>query len=397
VYAVGSVRATAIRIAKISIAQNLNSCVNALRENMDSRERVFLALKHQEPDRVPRDFWATAETYHKLCRRLNLRHATAVLDQFDIDVRYIEGPRYIGPKLLVHPDGSENDIWGVPRLRQETGAGETAQSYKSVTRFPLAQITERRQFDDYEFWPSPDWFDYSPVYEEAKAVRGRGRVAAFMGDRLNRFAQLKPAMYLRGIDQALMDMRAEPEIFQAITDRLTGFYNEYLTRILEAARGLIDILVTGDDFGQQNGPLCSVELWEQRLRAGFEGYIKIAHAAGVPVMHHTCGSIYRLLPKFVECGLDVLQALQPGVAEMDFRKIKSEFGNRICFQGGVGIQRALPFGTPADVRAEVRERIEALAPGGGYIISTSHNIQGDTPVENVLSLIKAYEEFGAYR
>ena len=364
---------------------------------MNSRERVFLALKHQEPDRVPRDFWATAETYNKLCRRLNLPNATAVLDHFDIDVRYLEGPRYIGPKLLVHPDGSENDIWGVPRIQQDTGAGETAQSYKSVTRFPLAHITERGRLDDYEFWPNPDWFDYSPVYEEAKAVRERGRVTAFMGDRLNRFAQLKPAMYLRGIDQALMDMVIEPEIFQAITDRLTGFYSTYLTRILEAARGMIDILVTGDDFGQQRGPLCSVELWDKRLRAGFESYIKIAHAAGVPVMHHTCGSIHRLLPRFVECGLDILQALQPGVAGMDFASIKAEFGSRICFQGGISIQSALPLGTPADVRAEVRDRIEALAPGGGYIISTSHNIQGDTPVENILALIKAYEEFGAYR
>jgi len=364
---------------------------------MDSRERVFLALRHQEPDRVPRDFWATTETNNKLCRRLNLPNATAVLDHFDIDVRYIEGPRYIGPKLLVHPDGSENDIWGVPRIRQETGSGDTVQSYKSVTRFPLANITDSRQLADYEFWPSPDWFDYAPVYAEAKAVRDRGRVVAFMGDRLNRFAQLKPAMYLRGIDQALMDMLVEPEIFEEITSRLRKFYTEYLTRILEAARGTIDILVTGDDFGQQGGTLCSVALWEQRLRAGFEGYIKIAHQAGVPVMHHTCGSIYRLLPKFVECGLDILQALQPGTAEMDFKKIKTEFGDRICFQGAISIQRALPFGTPADVRKEVRERIEALAPGGGYIISTSHNIQGDTPVENVLALIKAYDEFGSYR
>ena len=364
---------------------------------MDSRERVFLALKHQEPDRVPRDFWATAETYDKLCRRLNLPNATAVLNHFDIDVRYLEGPRYLGPKLLVHPDGSENDIWGVPRIQQHTGSGDTAQSYKSVTRFPLAGITDPAQLDDYEFWPSPDWFDYTPIYEQGKAVREQGRVAAFMGDRLNRFAQLKPAMYLRGIDQALMDMLTEPEIFRAITDRLTRFYNEYLTRILEAARGMIDILVTGDDFGQQQGLLCSLALWEQRLRPGFAGYIRLAHAAGVPVMHHTCGAIYRLLPKFAECGLDILQSLQPGVAEMDFGRIKTEFGDRICFQGAIGIQRALPFGTPEEVRAEVRERSEALAPGGGYIISTAHNIQGDVPVENVLALMKAYVEFGGYR
>ena len=293
--------------------------------------------------------------------------------------------------------GSENDIWGVPRIKQIAGEGAAAQSYKSVTHFPLAGITEPSQLDDYQFWPSPDWFDYSLVYEQGKAVHEQGRVAAFMGDRLNRFAQLKPAMYLRGIDQALVDMLAEREIFQAITDRLTRFYNEYLTRILESAHGMIDILVTGDDFGQQQGLLCSVALWEQRLKSGFAGYIKIAHAAGVPVMHHTCGAIYRLLPKFVECGLDILQSLQPGVAEMDFCKIKAEFGDRICCQGGISIQRALPFGTQDDVRAEVRERIETLATAGGYIISTSHNIQGDVPVENVLALIKAYDEFGRYR
>jgi len=364
---------------------------------MDSRERVFQALRHQEPDRVPRDFWATTETYHNLCRHLNLPDANAVRDHFDIDVRYIEGPRYIGPKLRVYPDGTENDIWGVPRQKQTVGTGDKAQSYYSVTRFPLAEITDPQQLEAYEFWPSPDWFDYTPVYAEATAVREQGRVVAFMGDRLNRFAQLKPAMYLRAIDQALVDMLAEPELFEALTARLRSFYNEYLTRILESARGTIDILVTGDDFGQQQGLLCSVELWEQRLRAGFEGYIRIAHAAGVPVMHHTCGAIYRLLPKFVECGLDILQALQPGVAEMDFARIKAEFGDRLSFQGGIGIQQALPFGSPAEVRAEVRDRIAALAPGGGYIVSTSHNIQGDTPVENVLALIKAYDEFGRYR
>jgi uroporphyrinogen decarboxylase len=379
------------------LAKTHASCVNSAIAHMDSRERVFRALKHQQPDRVPRDFWATAETYDKLCRRLKLPNAGAVLDQFDVDVRYIDGPRYIGPKLQVQADGSENDIWGVPRIQQITGSGDTVQSYKSVTRFPLAGVADPRDLDAYEFWPSPDWFDYSPVHAAAKAVRDHGRVAAFMGDRLNRFAQLKPAMYLRGIDQALVDMLVEPEIFQAITDRLTRFYSEYLTRIIESARGMIDILVTGDDFGQQRGPLCSVKLWDKRLRAGFEGYIKLAHAAGLPVMHHTCGSIYRLLPRFIECGLDILQALQPGVAEMDFRKMKAEFGDRICFQGGIGIQHALPFGTPADVCAEVRERIEALAPGGGYIISTAHNIQGDTPVENVLALVKAYDEFGWYR
>ncbi len=363
---------------------------------MDSRERVFTALEHKEPDRVPRDFWATPETISKLMRHLKLANAQALWDHFDIDLRYIEGPRYIGPPLRTYPDGSENDLWGVPRIVQITGEGDKRQSYKSVTNFPLKAITSVEDLHQYEYWPSPDWFDYSVVYDQAKAVRDQGRIAVFMGDRLNRVAQLKPAMYLRGIDQALVDMAIEKDIFKAIIDRLTNFYNEYTIRIFEAAQGMIDIICTGDDFGQQNGMLCSLNMWNEMLRPGFEQYIKIIHDGGVKAMHHTCGSIYPLIPEFIACGLDILQSLQPATANMGYKKIKSEYGDKLCFQGAISIQHALPFGQPQDVKAEVKERIEALAKGGGYIISTSHNIQADTPIENILALFEACEEYGFY-
>ncbi len=364
--------------------------------NVDSRERVFLALDHQEPDRVPRDFWATAETIAKLTKRLDLPDARALWDHFDIDLRYIAGPKYIGPPLEIHADGSDNDIWGVPRKVQMTGAGETLQSYKAVTAYPLAKMQTVEQLDEYAYWPSPDWFDYSVVRAQAQEVRAQGRVSVFMGDRLNRIAQFKPLMYLRGIEQAFVDIAIEEEMFVAVRDRLVDFYRAYTTRILEAAQGAIDIVCTGDDFGQQNGMLCSLPAWQHMLRPGFEEFIRIIHSADTLAMHHTCGSIYGLLPDFVECGLDILQALQPSTHEMDYAAIKAQFGNRLCFQGAVGIQNALPFGTPQDVDAEVKARIEALAPGGGYIISTSHNIQGDVSTENVLALIAAYDKYGAY-
>ena len=363
---------------------------------MDSRERVFTALEHREPDRVPRDFWATSETVSKLLRHLKLPAAPALWDYFDIDLRYIQGPRYIGPPLKKHPDGSENDIWGVPRQLQIAGEGDRRQSYKAVVLFPLQTITSVEELDHYEYWPSPDWFDYSVVHAQGKAVRDRGRVAVFMGDRLNRIAQLKPAMYLRGIDQALVDMALEKEIFQAITRRLTAFYNEYTTRILEAAKGMIDIVCTGDDFGQQQGLLCSLDMWNEMLRPGFANYIRLIHDGGAKAMHHTCGSIHRLIPEFIAAGLDILQALQPRTAGMDFPRIKAEFGDQLSFQGAISIQDALPFGTPAEVKAEVKERIAALAGGGGYIISTAHNIQGDTSVANIMALFEAYQEFGSY-
>ena len=363
---------------------------------MDSRERVFTSLEHQEPDRVPRDFWATPETVCKLLKHLNLPDAQALWDHFDIDLRFIEGPKYIGPPLKKHSDGSVNDIWGVPRIEQVIGENNKIQSYMAVARFPLAKIATVEELENYEYWPNPDWFDYSVVYKQAQAVRDQGRVVVFMGDRLNRIAQLKPTMYLRGIDQAFMDMALEKEIFKGITDRVVSFYSEYILRILEASKGMIDIVCTGDDFGQQQGTLCSQDMWNELLHPGFEDYIKILHEGGVKVMHHTCGSIYSLIPSFIKDGLDILQSLQPDTNQMDYEKIKSNFGDDLVFNGGISIQSALPFGSPKEVKAEVKERIETLAGKGGYIISTSHNIQGDVPVENIIALFEAYSEYGNY-
>jgi uroporphyrinogen decarboxylase len=171
----------------------------------------------------------------------------------------------------------------------------------------------------------------------------------------------------------------------------------YLERILEAACGKIDIVLTGDDFGSQAGPLVSPAMWDAFLREGFAAYARIAHAGGATVMHHTCGSVGPIIPGMIECGLDVLQSLQPEAAGMEPARLKAEFGRRLAFQGGVSIQQTLPFGSPGEVRAEVRNLAEVMGPGGGYVFCTAHNVQADVSVENVGALMQAYHEFGVYR
>jgi uroporphyrinogen decarboxylase len=141
----------------------------------------------------------------------------------------------------------------------------------------------------------------------------------------------------------------------------------------------------------------SPALWVDFLGDGFEAYTGLAKSYGVRVMHHTCGSVRALIPLMIARGLDILQSLQPEAAEMAGRGLKRDFGDRLAFHGGISIQRTLPFGTVEDVRNEVRSAIEALAPGGGYILCTAHNIQADAPEENVEALLKAYEDFGQYR
>lgn len=361
---------------------------------MDSRERTFSALNFEEPDRVPIDFWMSDGFRRKLESVLNIS-GKGFLDSHDVDLRYIEGPKYIGPPLRTFPHGSEEDIWGVQRKAVTVGTGDAVEVYKELAASPLASPTTVEAIDDYAHWPSADWFDYSNIEEQCERIREAGRVAVFMGDRLNRIAQLKPGMYLRGIEQILVDMRANPEIAEAIFSRIRGFYRVYAERIFDAANGKLDLVLMGDDFGSQNGPLVSPAMWAAFLGDGFGEYVALAKSYGLRVMHHTCGSVRALIPLMIERGLDVLQSLQPEAAGMAARELKAEFGDRLAFHGGMSIQRTLPFGTPADVRDEVRDRVEALAPGGGYILCTAHNVQADTPVANVEALLQAYKDFGS--
>ena len=363
---------------------------------MDARQRVFLALDHQEPDRVPIDYWATSTVSARLRDHFGFSTQEQLLEHFDVDFRYVDGPKYVGPKPAVHEDGSVEDHWGVPRVRVELGSGGQASVYQEVLHFPLTHAQSVDQVRDYPKWPSPDWFDYHCVGRQVAEARGTGKVVVFMGDRMNRCAQLKPAMYLRGIDQILLDVALAPDMAEAIFQKIAAFYLEYARRTFEAAGGGIDLFMMGDDFGTQKGLLMSPEMWRRFLRPGFKAFIDLAKQFGVEVAHHSCGSIKPIIPDLIECGLDVLNPVQPDVVDMDRRELKSRFGDRLSFHGSISIQRTLPFGTPEDVRDEVRERVETLAPGGGFIFSTAHNIQADTPTENIVTLFDAYRTFGRY-
>jgi len=250
-------------------------------------------------------------------------------------------------------------------------------------------------------------------------------------------------MYLCGTDQIFVDLAARPDVAEAIFQQIHDYFMAYNRNVFEAAaapspsqgvadaprplwrrregRGeggsaeignadqdastggqatggtnAIDIFMTGDDFGAQNGPLVSPEMWRRFFKRRFRETIDLAHSFNIKVMHHTCGSVRALVGEFIDCGLDVLQSLQPQAEGMDLAELKKEFGADIAFHGSIDIQGTLPRGTPEDVRREVKTRMEAGKRGGGFIISTAHNILPDTPTENILALFDAYREYGAY-
>jgi uroporphyrinogen decarboxylase len=137
-------------------------------------------------------------------------------------------------------------------------------------------------------------------------------------------------------------------------------------------------------------------MWRKYFRDAFRKYCDIVHKYGLKVMYHTCGDVYQLIPEFIENGLDCLQSLQPQATNMDIKRLKQEFGKDLSFQGGMDIQQVLPLGTTEDVKKMVLYAAENAKRDGGYIFCTSHNIQADTPMENVVALFEAYHEYGVY-
>ncbi|MFB3895189.1 MAG: uroporphyrinogen decarboxylase family protein [bacterium] len=362
---------------------------------MTPKERVKKIITHHTTDRLTWDYWADPAVTTRLLTHFGFQDPEQLYQHFDIDFRYNYGPSYAGQELKKQPDGSVSDLWGVPRktITVESALGAKWE-YKHVVHSPLESATIVQEIDQYPNWPSPDWWDYSNLAADCAKYQTYCLVNA--GDRLDRTAQLKPMMYLRGMEQTYMDLVLNPEIVEAIITHIREYFLEYNRRVFEAAQGGIDIFMMGDDFGTQTGLMMDINMWRKYFKPGLKSYIDLAHRYGIKVMHHTCGSVRDLIPDFIDCGLDILQSIQPRATGMELAELKKEYGRDICFHGGIDIQQTVPYGTAADIRQEVKQQIEAGKENGGYILSTAHNIPPDTPTENIITLFEAYREFGKY-
>jgi len=364
---------------------------------MSSRSRVLAALRHEEPDRIPIDYWANAEVTERLLRHYGARDKEALLQTLGVDLRYVMGPSFVGLQMKKHDDGLVEDHWGVLRKPMTVeGTDRTGRAwtwtYQHVHRSPLESATSVAEIEAYGNWPSAELWRYDTVKAECEAAARTGCAVVNGGDRLDRTAQLKPAMYLRGTEQFLSDLVLEPAIAECILQHISHYYLTYNERVFQAAEGTIDIFFLGDDMGTQTGLWVSPKMYRRYFKERFRKYIELAHRYGMKTMYHSCGNVTALIPDFIDCGLDVLQSLQP--AAMDLERLKREYGKDLAFQGGIDIQEVMPKGTPAQVREHVKERVKMLGEGGGYIFGTAHNLLPDVPTENAVALFEAYKEFG---
>jgi uroporphyrinogen decarboxylase len=373
--------------------------INELRaknEKMTARERALKAINFEEADRVTIDNWMVPEIKKRCMEYWGCENEEELLAFLGVDVRDNYGPSYVGQEFKKFDDGTVADLWGVRRRQVVYGKGTSHEGiFKEVAWSPLEHMTTVEEIEAYEGWPSPDWWDYSKMKQECEYWHPEYFVLN-KGDRLDRTAQLKPMMYLRGIQQTFVDLAQNPKIVECIRDHIVNYFVEYNPKVFEAADGEVDMFMMGDDVGGQRGPLLSPQMWRRYFKDAFRTYCDIAHKYGLKVMYHTCGDVYALIPDFIDCGLDMLQSLQPQATNMDIKRLKQEFGKDLSFQGGMDIQQVLPLGTPDDVRKMVKYAADNAKPGGGYFFGTAHNIQADTDMQNVVALFEAYHEYGVY-
>jgi uroporphyrinogen decarboxylase len=287
------------------------------------------------------------------------------------------------------------DAWGVcyRRVHQPNG------SYMEPVHHPLADAT----LDDLEAYPWP-----------STEVPGRKAATAAVAKRLYEETDLalmgrfggpivETALYLMGWERWLVCAAKEPEFARALLERIADIQIA-LDRVgLEATAKYLQIFkVSGEDLGMQTGPLYSPRMFRALILPPLRRRWRVARAyldqvnPAVKIMLHSCGSVRAYIPDLIEAGIQVLDPVQPRAADMESAALKRDFGAQLTFHGGVDIQEVLPFGTPEEVEAEVRRRLRAFAPGGGYILAPAHNVQADVPPANVVAMCRAARHYGRY-
>jgi uroporphyrinogen decarboxylase len=376
--------------------QQVEGCVA---KSTAPRDRVKAAILHRRTDRVPRDFVAVPDVWRRLQEHFGTNERSEVLVRLRVDCRIIsydsfchdpavnpaevdrdaseERSSLAGMWRRVLPDQSNRDIWGAHRRRVENAFGALDQ----FASHPLAEAATLAELQQYR-WPEPDWWDFRPLPQAISALNNN----AVYHVRYRVGSVFETAWSLVGFERFLYDLAAQPALPTYVMERIAEVHLANLETVLQLAGDDIDLVYFYDDLASQKGLLLSADMYDRFIRQYHERIISLAARYAKPVMLHCCGSVYPLIPRFIEMGLAVLNPIQPRARHMAPEKLAREFGGRLAFHGGVDIQEFLPRATPEQVREHVAATCDLLGARGGYIMSGSHHIQADTPLENILAM-----------
>jgi uroporphyrinogen decarboxylase len=402
---------------------------------MNNRDRVLSALRHQEPDRIPIDFGGTVDStisalsYQPLRKALGLPPTitrvqdiyqyTAVIEDdvrealgadtapvLDLPAEWRGGTLLDGTEAQFparfqpqrQPDGSQVvfDAAGTVVLKMPARG-----YYFDPVHSPLAGATSARDIDrcldQIESYDRPDHLDsgYEELARVARTLREQTGylLVGFFGGHIFQAAQS-----LRGWDTFLMDLLINRPFAEALLERLCEANLRRFDHFARTVGRYVDVVHFEDDLGMQDRPLLRPELYRQVVKPHHSRLFRFARAnCSARLLLHTDGAVAPLIPDLIEMGLDALNPVQVSAEGMDPATLKREFGREIAFWGGgCDSQSVLPFGTPQEVADEVKRRIDALAPGGGFIFGPIHNIQAGVPLDNIVTMFRVAREYGVY-
>jgi len=352
---------------------------------MTSKERFISAMEYKGYDRPPARYYSSPEITEALLKRYNLEDELSLREKLGCDFRGVE-PIYIGPtRELLKYGSAAVGLWGERYELLSFGDGEG--EYRESVFQPYKEMTSVEEMNEYPI-PSADWFDYATI--EAQCEEYKDYVLWIGGTSVPDF--INGISRVRGVEQVLLDIATEDPIFLRLLDMFEEFYYEKTKRTLEAANGKIDVVCIGDDLGTQNGLLISPASFDKLFAERLKRFMNLAHEYGAYVMMHSCGSVYRLIPRLIELGLDILEVVQIDAKDMDIEKLHREFYGKICFCGSMSVQSTLPFGSVEDVKEEVELR-KKLFSDGGMIIAPTHQIQVGTPLLNIEAMYRSIGGF----
>ena len=375
-------------------------------KGISSRERVVIALSHQEPDKVPIDIGEGRQTsiyvqpYLKTMQALGfgapeiVASPRGVVDRFDerflqkldIDFRRI-AVRGVPQDQVAESDGTFSDEWGI--------RWKKVGYFVSPVHHPLKDAT----VDDLKRyrWPDPnDERRFKGVREEAE-FKWKNTGYAIVAQQPNHtYGVLTEAIYLRGMENFFMDLIINKEFASALMAYVTDYHVRLYENYLDAVGEFVNVVHTSDDLGAQAGPYMSLDMYREIIKPHERRFMSaIKNKTEAKILHHSDGAITSFIDDLIEIGVDILNPVQPS-PEMDPPSLKKAFGGRISFHGGIDQHRALTGGTSDDVRAEVELRIRQLAPGGGYILAAAQTVMPEVPAGNIICMFETARKKGRY-
>jgi uroporphyrinogen decarboxylase len=364
------------------------------------RDRVLAALNHEPTDRVPIDFGGTFvstiwySAYEKLKEELGIATTAKaanvsptrrlavvepeVQDRFDVDTRYLALGQYEGDQKVIDED-TYFDEWGVTWRK----SGEGPYLYVDGPFFGIKK-PDIALLDDYD-WPDPDNPGYTRgLAERAAALRQNSDHAIILNMPVG---IVHNAQFVRGFAESLTDLYKNREFLERLYGIITDWYVRVASNAMEAVGDNIDIVFMGDDLASQQATMFDPEIYRAMIKPHQRRIMEVVKGYGQPkILYHSCGAVAPLIEDLIEIGVDALNPVQVTAKGMEPAGLKEAFGDRIAFWGGISTQKALPFGTPDEVRADVRHIIDCLGKDGGYVLNSVHNLQSDVPPKNIIAM-----------